>query len=117
VHAKEVRRVVATVRVKSFSLDNGIENKNHVTYGVPTFFCEPYHSWEKGGVENANKMIRRYFPKGTDWKDVSQEKLDRIVSIINGKSRKILGYRTAFEVAIQAGIIRDIKNVSVLFQG
>ena len=117
VHAEEVRRVVDAVLVKSFSLDNGIENKNHAAYGVPTFFCEPYHSWEKGGVENANKMIRRYFPKGTNWKDVSQKKLDRVVSIINGKPRKILGYRTALEVARKAGIIRDIKNASVLFQG
>lgn len=114
VHAKEVRSIQEKVLVKSFTHDNGLENKNHAEHEAPTFFCKPYHSWEKGGVENANKMIRRYFPKGTDWGDISQEKLDYIVSIINGKPRKILGYRTALEVATKAGIIKDM---SVLFQG
>ncbi|MGH7890598.1 MAG: IS30 family transposase [Thermodesulfobacteriota bacterium] len=114
IHAEEVRSVSQKILAKSFTHDNGLENKNHAEYGVPTFFARPYHSWEKGGVENANKMIRRYFPKGTNWRDISQEKLDHIVSIINGKPRKILGYRTALEVAVKAGIIRDM---SVLFQG
>lgn len=59
-------------------------------------------------------MIRRYFPKGTDFRLVSQEEVDRIVSIINNKPRKILGYRSALEIALKAGII---KHTSVLIGG
>lgn len=105
IHADAVQRARTTVIMNSITLDNGIENKNHACYGVPTFFCDPYSSWQKGSVENANKMIRQYLPKGTDFSAVSQETLDRIVSIINHKPRKILRYRTALEVATAAGII------------
>ena len=113
-HARVVRKTLQQVVAHSLTLDNGIENKKHTTYGVPTYFCDPYSSWQKGSVENANKMIRRYFPKGTDWSKVSQGQLDRAISLINKKPRKILGYRTALEVALEAGII---TNESVLFQG
>ena len=44
-------------------------------------------------------MIRRYFPKGTNFREISQRKIDKIVSIINNKPRKILGYRAALAVA------------------
>lgn len=89
----------------SITYDNGLENRGHRELGIPTFFCEPYSSWQKGGVENVNKMIRRYFPKGTNFREVSQKKIDQVVSIINGKPRKILGYRTALEVAGKAGVL------------
>jgi IS30 family transposase len=114
VHAETVKKVVKKIGIKSLSLDNGIENKRHSEYGVPSYFCDSYASWQKGGVENANKMIRLYFPKGTDWKNVSQEEIDRVVFIINSKPRKSLGYRTAFEVSIKAGII---KSEGVLIDG
>lgn len=98
------------------TFDNGIENKAHETLGIPTYFCEPYSSWEKGGVENANKMLRRYFPKDTNFRTVSQKLIDQIVSIINNKPRKILGYKTALEVARECDIIKNI-NGSVLIEG
>lgn len=106
-HAETTKAMFLGLRVKSVSFDNGIENRNHKDLGVPTFFCDPYSSWQKGAVENANKMIRRYFPKGTDFSLVSQEKIDRVVSVINNKPRKILGYRTALEVARQGGVLLE----------
>lgn len=108
------RVMFANVKTLSITRDNGIENKRHEALGIPSFFCRSYASWQKGGVENANKMIRRYFPKGTNFARVSQRDVDRAVFIINQKPRKILGYRSAFEVAREGGII---KNTSVLFQG
>lgn len=90
----------------SITTDNGIEYKSHEDIDVPVFFCDPYSSWQKGSVENVNKMIRRYFPKGTDFSRVSQEQLDRVLNIINNKPRKILGYMTALEVAEKAGILK-----------
>lgn len=113
-HAAVEKKMLAPVDAKSVTRDNGIENKNHEQVGIPSFFCRAYASWQKGGVENANKMIRRYFPKGTDFRVVPQSEVDRVVSIINRKPRKILGYRSALEVALKAGIIRD---ESVLIQG
>jgi len=98
--------------VKSVSFDNGIENKNHKELGCPSFFCDPYSSWQKGGVENGNKMIRRYLPKKTILSEISQDRIDHIVSIINNKPRKILGYKTALEVARQGGVLLE-NNCSV----
>src|SRR3989344_4087362 len=51
------------VFMKSLSMDNGIENTKYEELGVPAYFCDPYSSWQKGGVEHANKMIRRFIPK------------------------------------------------------
>ncbi len=57
-------------------------------------------------MENANKMIRRYLPKGTNFAKIRQARLDQIVEIINNKPRKILKYKTALEVASAAGVIQ-----------
>jgi len=87
-----------TLDIHSITFDNGIENTCHEDIGVPTFFCDPYSSWQKGTVENVNKMIRRYVPKGTDLQYVSQLHLDWIADRINKKPRKILGYKSSQEV-------------------
>jgi IS30 family transposase len=109
--AKEKQRtlvqLVQDVLVKSFTFDRGHENAKHYELIVSTYFCNAYSSFEKGSVENANKMIRRYFPKKTDFASVSQKELDDIVFIINNKPRKILGYRSAYEVAVQGGVINS----------
>jgi transposase, IS30 family len=116
-HMEVIQKHIGMYKTLSITFDNGIENKQHTVLGVPTFFCEPYASWQKGGVENANKMIRRYFPKGTNFRMISQKKVDEAVSLINNKPRKILGYKTALEVASACGIINNIKKSSVLIGG
>lgn len=108
-HNAAVEKQKEACKTLSITYDNGLENRGHQELEIPTFFCEPYSSWQKGGVENANKMIRRYFPKGTNFREVGQKKIDHIVSIINGKPRKILGYRTALEVAEKAGVSLTVK--------
>jgi len=116
-HMIAVQRRTDMYFTLSHTMDNGIENKHHSMLSVPTFFCEPYSSWQKGGVEHANKMIRRYFPKGTNFRKISQRKVDGVIALINGKPRKILGYKTALEVASACGIINSIKKSSVLIGG
>ena len=113
-HTAAVQEMLANKKALSLTQDNGIENREHRQLGMPTFFCDPYSSWQKGGVENANKMIRRYVPKGIDLATISQEYLDHIVSIINRKPRRSLQYRTALEVATAGGII---TKTSVLIEG
>ena len=104
-HNHALKDMFTNKKALSLSQDNGIENTKHTELGIRTFFCDPYSSWQKGGVEHANKMIRRYIPKGTDLATISPEYLDHIVSIINGKPRKSLGYRSALEVATSAGVL------------
>ncbi len=93
-------------KMKSLTLDNGIENRAHARLAVPVYFCDPYSSWQKGSVENANKMIRHYLPKGMDLATVTPAHLSAIIRIINNKPRKILGYKSALEVAREKGVLR-----------
>ena len=104
------------MQVRSITFDNGLENRYHERIGVATFFCDPYSSWQKGGVENANKLLRRYLPKGTNMSRVSPAYLQRIVERINNKPRKILGYKTAYAVAEKAGLFLT-PTQGVLIQG
>jgi len=96
--ARYLKQASEILGIKSITFDNGIENIYHQYIGVSTYFCDPYSSWQKGSVENVNKMVRRYIPKGTDMVHVSQLHLDWIADRINKKPRKILGYRSAYEV-------------------
>jgi IS30 family transposase len=113
-HARATRQVNDTMVMLSATTDNGIENRDHERWGMPTFFCDPYSSSQKGGIENANKMLRQYFPKGTDFMAVTQEEIDRACDIINDKPRKMLGYWSAREIALKAKLF---KNTSVLIEG
>ncbi len=106
-HMGIIQKQKEKYKTVSFTFDNGIENKGHHLLEVPTFFCDPYNSGQKGSVENANKMIRRYFPKGTDFREVRQKEVDRIIEMINKKPRKILGYRSALEVASAGGVLLE----------
>lgn len=110
--------------LKSLTLDNGIENTLHEKLGVPTYFCDPYSSWQKGGVENGIMMLRRFFPKGTDIANYSSEYIRKTVSILNNKPRKSLGYRTPLEVMLEQNLLKDtcqniykIKTPEVSFRG
>ena len=106
---KTLQNLSEMFSVKSITFDRGVENAKHYELGMPTYFCNAYHSWEKGGVENANKMIRRFFPKKTDFSVIPQEEIDQIVSIINNKPRKILNYSTSLEVAGDGGVINRVS--------
>lgn len=104
-HEIATRKMLDHKKAISITRDNGIENIYHEQTPVPSFFCRAYASWQKGSIENANKLIRRFFPKGTDFRFVKQEEVDYAIKLINEKPRKILGYRSALEVAERAGII------------
>ena len=104
-HMEVIKKQKREYKTLSFTFDNGIENKGHRLLEVPTFFCDPYNPGQKGSVENANKMIRRYFPKGTNFREIKQSEVNKIIEIINKKPRKILGYHSALEVASAGGVI------------
>jgi transposase, IS30 family len=94
-------------KVKSLSLDNGIENTKYEEIGIPTYFCDPYSSWQKGGVEHAIKMIRRFIPKGVDINTYSAQDVKLILEMINHKPRKSLGYKTPYEVMVENNLLKQ----------
>ncbi|MEZ9200525.1 IS30 family transposase, partial [Shewanella sp. 10N.286.54.B9] len=66
--------------------------------GIDIYFADPYSSWQRGANEHANGLLRRYFPKGTDFSSVTSEQLETIVNLINSRPRKILNYKTPAEL-------------------
>lgn len=67
------------------------------------YYCHPYSSYERGSNENVNKMIRRWFPKGTDFRKVTAKAIQKVEDWINNYPREILGFRTA-EAVFQEGV-------------
>jgi len=90
--------------VQSLTYDNGTENASHeitnYTLGIESYFCNPYHSWEKGTVENIIGIIRRFYPKKTDWNNVSQWGLNKVAKFINNRPMKLLGFKTPYQVFV-----------------
>ena len=62
------------------------------------YFAYPYHAWERGCNENANGLLRQYFPKQMAFAEITQEEIDRVVTEINHRPRKRLNYLTPYEV-------------------
>jgi IS30 family transposase len=83
---------------RTLTLDRGTENAEWEAFGVPVFFCDPYSSWQKGSVENAIGLLRRYLPKGMDLATITPKQLKAIQDKLNHRPRKILGYKTPAEV-------------------
>lgn len=86
----------------SFTFDNGGEGARHTEirdeYGVATFFCDTYKSWQKGGVENSNGLIRQYLPKNSNLDKMTEDMIYAIQEKLNDRPRKKLGYSTPNEV-------------------
>jgi len=87
---------------KTCTFDNGTENYHHARlrdiYNLETYFCRAYASWQKGTVENANKLLRRYLPRHTALDSLSDADLQTIQEKLNNRPRKRLNYKTPNEV-------------------
>ena len=87
---------------RSITYDNGSENVDHQkinrALGTQSYFCNPYHSWEKGSVEHAISLIRRFLPKKTDFAIISPSKIKTIENLLNNRPRKCLAFKTPAEV-------------------
>jgi len=86
---------------KSITYDNGSEFSLHsevaADLNLETYFCNPYHSWEKGSVENTNGLIRRIHPKKTDFSLISESDIELLQTKLNQRPRKSLKFLTPFE--------------------
>ena len=86
----------------TITYDNGSEFSEHKTTQEKTkldiYFAYPYHSWERGCNENANGLLRQFFPKKTLFATITQEQINQAVRLINNRPRKRLNYLTPYEV-------------------
>ena len=91
----------------SLTLDNDLAFVHHEKISeeieAPLFFCHPYASWEKGGVENSNRYLRRWIPKGANIARWSNEEIQNLEWWMNSLPRKILDFRTPEEVMVKNG--------------
>lgn len=83
---------------RTTTLDNGSEHVKHMEFGLQAYFADSYASWQRGGNENCNGMIRYYFPKGTDFSTITDDELRDVEWELNNRPRKRLNYKTPQEV-------------------
>lgn len=87
---------------KTLTRDRGKENLGYreleQRLDISCYFAHAYHSWERGSNENANGLIRRFFPKKTDFSKVTDEQIRQVEHLLNSRPRKRLGWKTPYEV-------------------
>ena len=111
--SRHVRKLPATLR-RSLTWDRGLEMAKHkaftrVATDVKVYFCDPQSPWQRGTNENTNRLLRQYFPRGTDLSPISQAQLDQKSLRLNQRPRKTLGFQAPAS-RLQAGVAFDRLN-------
>ena len=95
---------------KTITFDNGLEGACHINikniFNLDTYFCDPYASWQKGGVENSNGLIRQYLPRWIDLSKITDKDIYEIQEKINNRPRKKLNYKTPNELTNSLRVAR-----------
>jgi IS30 family transposase len=98
--AREAKKIPQHMRL-SLTYDQGRKMAQHKLFTKKTkmqvYFAHPRSPWERGTNENTNALIRQFFPKGTDFSQISRREIKRAQHLLNGRPRKTLGYRTPYE--------------------
>lgn len=111
---KAVKKMVRNLAYfKTFTLDNGIENTQHESLSeeldIAIYFCDPYSSWQKGGIENLNRLIRRFISKGSDISKFTHKQIATIEHKLNHTPRKCLNFKTPYEVMTENNLFLNKK--------
>lgn len=105
--SRQICKLPVSLR-RSLTWDRGTELAAHKRFTIATnvavYFCDPKSPWQRGTNENTNRLLRQYFPDGTDLAGFSQRDLDRIALRLNQRPRKTLSYRTP--AAIMSELLR-----------
>ena len=103
-------------KIKTLTSDNGKEFTNHQSIAMALnakfYFANPYHSWERGTNENTNGLIRQYFPKKTDFRNITDEQVKQVMNKLNSRPRKSLGFETPNQLFINNKKMSRVALVS-----
>ena len=98
--AKKVKKLPSVIS-KSMTYDRGKEMSQHKLFTKETkmvvYFAHPYSPWERGTNENTNGLIRQFFPKGTDFNNVTRYQIKKVEKLLNERPRKVLNFETPKE--------------------
>jgi IS30 family transposase len=104
-------QVFSGVKVKSITTDNDIAfahwRELEEIIQAPIYFCHPYHSWEKGLVENTNRWVRCFVPKRRDIASVTKEDLDEIQAFLNDRPRECIGFRVPAKYYYEQSVLLE----------
>jgi len=99
--AREMKKLPVQMKL-SLTYDQGKEMSEHQLFAKDTrikvYFAHPGSPWERGTNENTNGLIRQFFPKGTDFNQVSRREIKHVQDLLNGRPRKVINYRKPYEV-------------------
>lgn len=88
--------------VQTITFDNGKEFARHErvanALNCNTYFAKPYSSWQRGQNENANGLLRQYFPKSMELVNITKQKIFNAIDRLNNRPKKCLGFKTPYEV-------------------
>ena len=100
-----IMKLIASVKekywIKTVTFDNWMEFAKHQLLNqvwIDTYFSDPYSPWQKGSIENLNRIIRRFFPKGTIFSEISKQKIRSVCKIIANTPREVLGFLSPNQV-------------------
>jgi len=97
-----IRNALEGMPCHSLTLDNGTEFSHHQQLerilDATIYFADPYSPWQRGSNENINGMLRFFFPKGADFRLLSQNDLDRVCRLLNHRPRKCLGWLSPHDI-------------------
>ena len=107
---KVIEKLLRGLPVKSVSLDNGSEfpefRKLEAHLHTLVYFAEPHKPWQRGTNENTNDIVRFFFPKGFDFRTVTDEDIQFVEDLINNRPRKCLGWKTPAEILEESVALR-----------
>lgn len=103
-------RMLKANNALSCTMDNGPENASWKRFRIPTYFCQPYHPFEKGTIENTFQRLRRFIPKKSRLSQYSDDDISIIVDKMNNTPRKCLNWKTPSEVFYNLPIEQTFDN-------
>jgi IS30 family transposase len=99
--AKKIQQLPRSL-TRSLTWDQGSEMGSHrqftIDTGIAVYFCDPHSPWQKATVENTNRLLRQYFPRGVDYSPLTETDLDQVAQELNQRPRRILNYHTPAEI-------------------